>query len=93
MSQSFVGGVVPTSELVLRDVAFVSCPKERSGLSASEFLAFRVRRQSQFRACASPKDTLPAVFDELKHKASRMRFQRIGAKASTGPGSFKKLSA
>ena len=70
----------------MRGEAFVSGQASSSGLSASEFLAFRMRRQSQFVAGASPRNTLPAVFEDMKRKASRMRFQRIGAKALRGSG-------
>ncbi|KUO67270.1 MAG: hypothetical protein APF80_02880 [Alphaproteobacteria bacterium BRH_c36] len=82
MSFSPVCSFVSASELVLRDVAFVSGPAPRPGLSASEFLAFRQSRQSQFAPGASPKDTLPAVFEGSKRKASRMKFRFIGAQMS-----------
>ncbi len=65
----------------MRGEAVVSGPASSPGLSASEFLAFRMRRQSKFVTGASPKNTLPAVFEEMKCKASRMKFQRMCAKA------------
>lgn len=81
MSQSFVGNRVPVSELVLRGEALVSGPGASPGRSASEFVQYRVSLSSAFVSAATPKRALPAVFDELRRKASRMKFQRIGAKA------------
>lgn len=75
MSRSRVVSVVPCGELVLRE--FVSVPSESSG-SASEFLAYRKRKNKAFASGASPKDTLPAVFEGLRHSARRLKTRRIG---------------
>ncbi len=75
MSRTRVVSVVPSSELVLRE--FVSVPVESFG-SASEFLAYRLRKSEAFASGASPKDTLPAVFEGLRHSARRLKTRRIG---------------
>jgi hypothetical protein len=53
--------------------------RSSSGCSASEFVMSRSRSRHQFAFEASPKTTLPAVFEKSRRTARRIKFKRIGA--------------
>ncbi len=75
MRSVLVSGVVPASQLQLRELRLGG---PSSGRTASDFLELRLCTGDVFVSGSSPKNTLPAMFEEARRFARRIKSVRIG---------------
>ena len=73
-------GVIPASELQLRELRLGG---PTSGRAASDFLKQRLSSGNAFVSVSSPKNTLPAMFEESRKFARRVKSMRIGKQINT----------
>ena len=80
MRSVLLSGVVPASELQLRELA---PGVSTTGSTASEFLELRLRNRAAFVSSSSPKNRLPALFEDSRRFARRIKSMRIGEQINT----------